>query len=208
MRSITRFRHFWIPFFILLSGFFPAFSEDKRSGPIDMYLLIDTSIALSSHYNEALNWIQRSVFEEVLQKEDTLTILSAGRQVKVLYQSRYMGPESIKDLVKLMQDLSIQEPSADFIGAIGEAKQRDADKANMDTLGIALMVTGTDETVHKAGINTRELENLLKYSKVEDFPGWKLIIIGLNMDDKVRTAARDYQAFVETLEQKAPSKKE
>lgn len=173
-----------------------------------MYLLIDTSIALSSHYNEALNWIQRSVFEEVLQKEDTLTILSAGRQVKVLYQSRYMGPESIKDLVKLMQDLSIQEPSADFIGAIGEAKQRDADKANMDTLGIALMVTGTDETVHKAGINTRELENLLKYSKVEDFPGWKLIIIGLNMDDKVRTAARDYQAFVETLEQKAPSKKE
>lgn len=204
MRSITRIHHFWIPFFILLSGLFPAFSEDSRSGPIDMYLLIDTSIALSSHYNEAINWIQHSVFEEVLQKEDTLTILSAGRQVQVLSQSRYMGPESTEDLVKLMRSLSIKEPSADFIGAIGEAKQRDAEKANMNTLGIALMVTGTDETIHKADLNTKELENLLKYSKVEDFPGWKLIIIGLNIDDKVRTAARDYQAFVETLQQKAP----
>jgi hypothetical protein len=190
---------------MLLFVNFSTYSEDVRSGPIDLYLLIDTSSSLSSHYSEALSWIRSAVFEEILQKGDSVTVIGAGESVQILSESAYIGPESSQGLEKLLQSIRLQGTHADLAGAIRVSKRKDAAKSNPRALAVALMITGTDnrETVSN-GEQTKDLEALLKYSKVEDFPGWKLIIIGLNVDGKIKAAAAEYQAFLNTLEQKAP----
>jgi hypothetical protein len=190
---------------MLLFVNFSTYSEDVRSGPIDLYLLIDTSSSLSSHYSEALSWIRSAVFEEILQKGDSVTVIGAGESVQILSESAYIGPESSQGLEKLLQSIRLQGTHADLAGAIRVSKRKDAAKSNPRALAVALMITGTDnrETVSN-GEQTKDLETLLKYSKVEDFPGWKLIIIGLNVDGKIKAAAAEYQAFLNTLEQKAP----
>lgn len=195
----------WILFFVILCTGNAAFSEDFRKGSIDLYLLIDTSTSISAHYGDALSWVRRTVLEEILQKDDTVTIISAGSSVQLLTEYRFSGPDSAADLAKTLQSISIQGDFADLAGAIREAKRRDTAKAKQQTMAIALMITGTDST--GTGLNllkTKDLEVLLKYSKVEDFPGWKVIVIGLNLESKIQTAAKEYQAFVETLQQRAP----
>ncbi len=198
-------RPMWILFFTILFTANTAFGEDFRKGPIDLYLLIDTSASISAHYGEALSWVRRTVLDEILQKDDTVTIISAGSLVQLVTENRISGPESTTDLAKTLQSISIQGNFADLAGAIREAKKRDAAKAKQQTMAIALIITGTDSTGNSVNLpKTKELEALLKYSKVEDFPGWKVIIIGLNLEAKIQTAAKEYQAFVDTLQQKTP----
>jgi len=205
MRSITYIKLFWISIFILISINIPVFAEDLRKGPIDLYLLIDTSTSLASHYNEALSWIRSTIFQEILQKDDYVTLIGAGESVQILSETRFEGPESSQGLEKLLQSIRLQDKHADLAGAIRETKRRDASKSTTNTLGVALMITGTDErgSLFNGG-QAKDLEILLKYSKVEDFPGWKLIVIGLNVDGKIKAAAAEYQSFLKTLEQKTP----
>jgi len=205
MRSITRTKRFWIPFFILLFINFSTYSKDVRSGPIDLYLLIDTSFSLSSHYSEALSWIRSAVFEEILQKNDSVTVIGAGETVKVLYENPFTGPESSQVLENLLQSIRLQGSYADLAEAIRVAKRKDVAKTNPQQLSVALLITGTDSSrAISEGEKTKDTETLLKYSKVEDFPGWKLIIFGLNVDGKIKAAAEEYQAFLNTLGKIAP----
>lgn len=170
-----------------------------------MYLLIDTSTSLSSHYNEALSWIRSTIFQEVLQKDDYVTLIGAGESVQILSETRYTGPESSQGLEKILQSIRLQDTYADLAGAIRETKRRDSSGSGNNVLSVAILITGTDNRgAIASGEQAKELEILLKYSKVEDFPGWKLIVIGLNVDGKIKAAAAEYQSFLKTLEQKTP----
>jgi len=51
--------------FMLLFVYFPASGEDRRSNPIDLYLLVDASSALKGHYDEALSWFRSTALGEV-----------------------------------------------------------------------------------------------------------------------------------------------
>jgi hypothetical protein len=181
---------------------FSNYAEDVRSGPINLYLIIDTSSSLSSHYAEALSWIRSTVFESILQKDDMITIISAGSTTQILSDITFTGPESSQGLEKSLQSIRLQDTFANLAGAIREAKQRDLTKSHINSLGVALLITGTDSKTAVYEKNNKELEDLLRYSKVEDFPGWKLVVVGLNLEGKIKAATAEYQAFLNSLEQR------
>ncbi|AEJ19287.1 hypothetical protein Spica_1141 [Gracilinema caldarium DSM 7334] len=178
------------------------YAEDVRSGPIDLYLIIDTSSSLSSHYAEALSWIRSSLLDSILQKDDMITIISAGTTTHILSDITFTGPESSQGLEKSLQSIRLQDAYANLAGAIKEARRRDLTKVHPKALGVALLITGTDNTTAVHEKNDKELEDLLRYSKVDDFPGWKLVVIGLNLDGKIKAATTEYQAFLNSLEQR------
>lgn len=190
---------------MLLFVSFSIYAEDGRNGPVDLYLLIDTSFSLSNHYSEVVSWIRSTIFEELLQQGDSITIVAAGESVQVLSEISITGQESFQELEKLLQSIRLQDTYVNWAGAIREIKRRDSMKFNQQSLGVALMITGTDSRGPVSnGEKTGNWEGLLKYSKVEDFPGWKVLVIGLNVDGKIKVAAAEYQAFLYSLQQKTP----
>jgi hypothetical protein len=59
---------------------------------------------------------------------------------------------------------------------VGEAGNKNADRLTMEEA------------------NSAEFREFLRYSKTEDFPGWKAIVVGLGIGPRVREAAAEYMA--------------
>jgi len=164
--------------FVIVS-FQPLFGAERA--PINVNLIIDGTEYLTNAKGDITSWLTGRL-DQILADGDRLTIWSAGRESKVIY-SGTMSAQTDRDAAKKsILELSGSGTSANFSGALREA-------ANLQSSTYSYTLLISTSAASLSGFLSGSQSNLLRFSRVEEFSGWRAIVVGLNIDTRVRRAA-------------------
>ncbi|GHV84667.1 hypothetical protein AGMMS50230_02750 [Spirochaetia bacterium] len=168
-------------FCLLLINASLIWGQGARSVPIDVYLIVDGSSAMERGKDEAVSWLCTTVIDGMLQNGDRIWVWSAGEKPELVYSGS--DREAAKTAIRAIR---FQGNRADYRGALAEARA----KAGGGRVSYALLVSGSGAKDPP----TREAESagLLRYSRVENFSGWRVLTVGLDVDSKVQEASSYY----------------
>jgi hypothetical protein len=177
----------WFFAVLVLPGFLRA--EDIRTLPLDMYLIVDGSSRISEAKNETAAWIGEQIIERMLKDGDSLTLWSAGPEARLLF-SETLGGANGKDEVKAkLKDLEASGSVADFSGALRDAAARAA-RGEAGRLAYTMVVSASAESLAPA--LTGKDANLFRWSRVEEYSRFRILVVAPDIHGKVRQAAAAY----------------
>ena len=175
-------RLFWGLLCLLAARAVPVWGGEPRSVPIDVYLIVDGSSAMERGKDEALAWISATVIDGILQEGDRIWVWSAGEKPELVYSGGGTDREAARTAVR---SIRFQGDRADYRGALREAQAKV--RAGGGRISYVLLVSGSGAKDPPS----REAESagLLRYSRVESFSGWRVLTVGLDVEDKLRQSA-------------------
>jgi hypothetical protein len=165
---------------IVFGSFTQLLGAQTRSAPIDVNLIIDCSESLSGVKEEVTAWVNRSFIDQMLAEGDNITVWSAGSSAKVIFSGMIGGNSDKEDLKKSIREIAVSGVMADFTGALKEA----ALKRRGSPFSFTLLISASPAAVFPSG-----QAGLMRFSRVEEFPGWRALVVGLNLEEKVENAA-------------------
>ncbi|MCL2805106.1 MAG: hypothetical protein FWD26_04125 [Treponema sp.] len=161
----------------------PLFGADRA--PINVNLIIDGSSSLGAVKTNVTDWVSGRL-DQILAAGDRVTIWSAGSSARVIY-SGTMNSQSDRDAAKRsIRDLSGSGTSADFSGALREAAALRSSAGFSYTLLISASPAALTSTL------SGPQANLMRFSRIEEFSGWRAIVVGLNIDARVKSSAASF----------------
>jgi len=155
------------------------FGTDRA--PINVNLIIDGSSSLSAVKNEVSSWLINRL-DAILVEGDNLVIWSAGSAARVIYTGRINGASDIEAAKNSFRQLSGSGGTADFSGALREAAARQS-----SGYSYTLLISASPEAL--SGVLASPQAGLLRYSRVEEYTTWRALVVGLNIETRVSTAA-------------------
>ena len=162
----------------------PLYGQNQRA-PININLIIDGSSSLVNVKTDATDWVIGRL-DQILADGDTLTIWSAGASAGIIYTGTINSAADTESAKRSLRELSVSGSSADFSGALRDAAGRGTSSAFTYTLLISASQESLSSTISgSAG-------NLLRFSRVEEFSGWRALVVGLDLDARVRRAAASF----------------
>jgi hypothetical protein len=172
----------------------PLRAEDSRTVPMNMNIIIDGSPAFKNGKDEALGWLCGEVVDRVLNNGDRLTIWLAGSRAKTVFSGRIGGEDDKEEVKRLLKSISPEDARngaspADFIGALREAASRISGEFTPQNT-YTLLISGSASSLASALENDRT--GLLRFSKTEEFPEWRTMVIALGIAPQVQRAAAAY----------------
>jgi hypothetical protein len=170
---------------VLAGGRFPC-GAAPRNAPAAFNLIIDGSAALSNVLDEVAEWISGELVDRRLQEGDRITVWSAGNTAEVLYSGTLRGGDEKAALKKILQSFSAKGDKADFSGALREARERSSTQSITYTLLVSASASALSPTL------LGPQASLVRFSRVEEFRGWRALVVGLNIDSQVRRAVAAY----------------
>jgi len=170
-------------FAALLICLSPLYGADDRN-PINVNLIIDSSASFSSVKDEVISWISGRL-DTILIEGDNVTVWSAGPSARVIYTGTISGAADKEAVKNSIRQLSGSGASADFSGALREASSRQS-----SSYSYTLLISASPEALSPA--LTGQQASLLRFSRVEEFSGWRALVVGLNIDARVRRAAASF----------------
>jgi hypothetical protein len=174
----------FVLFALFPSPFLPA--EDVRLVPMDMNLIIDGSTALKAGMDGAVSWLCGHVVDELLREGDRLNIWIAAGRAKRIFSESLSGPDKKEEVKALLRSIAPGGDSSDFAGPLREI----AGAGGGRTMAYTLLITGSGaDHSPLAGADTVDL---LRYSRVQEFSGWRAIVAAPGIDSRVRNAASAY----------------
>jgi len=150
--------------------------------PINVNIIIDSSSSLSNVKEGVGSWLS-SRLDELLVAGDRVTIWSAAAQARVIYSGTVSGAEEKEAVKSAVRDIVPSGYTSDLSGALREAASRQGAGGYSYTLLISVSADSLSSLI------TGPNGNLLRYSRVEDFSSWRALVVGLNIDSRVRTSA-------------------
>jgi len=179
------------PYFILtvllnllaVSLFGQDINAVKRA-PININLIIDGSSAFTSVKSEVTAWVLNRL-DQILADGDRVTIWSASETAKIVYSDKINGASGKEAVIKSIRDFSGTGKSADFPGALRDAAGRQGSALNYNLLISA-------SPVALSALLSGPQSSLMRFSRVEDFSGWRAFVVGLGIEQKVKKAAAAY----------------
>ncbi|MDR1099309.1 MAG: VWA domain-containing protein [Treponema sp.] len=172
------------------------YAQDSRNIPIEVYLIMDGSPAIKNAGAEAVNWVCNYLVDGILRDGDRITIWNAAERAQIVYSDTLSGAEGKAEVKKTLQSLKAGGNQADFSGALREAAQRAAAQRaaarNSSRSGITytLLISGSSSALSPALLGSGA--NLLRYSRIEEFPSWRALIVALDINSQVQRAASTY----------------
>jgi len=164
--------------FLVFFGITPVYAQ---RAPIDINLIIDGSSSLAGVKNEITAWVNTRL-DQILSDGDRVNVWNAGSQSRIIYTGK-MDTAADKDAVKKsIRDISPAGSSPDFSGAL-----RDASSKQSSGYSYTLLISASPHALSSVLSGTRA--NLLRFSRVEEFPGWRALVVGLNLESKVKRSA-------------------
>lgn len=165
-----------IAFLLFIS---PIFGAERA--PIDVNLIIDGSQGFAGVKNEVTVWLIDRL-DHVLATGDSVTVWNAGARASIVFSGRIDNASDKEAVRRAIRDFSVSGNNADFGGALQEAARRQ-NTAFTYTLLISSSASALTSTL--SGPHA----NLLRFSRVQEFAGWRALTVGLNLDARVRNAA-------------------
>jgi len=160
----------------------PLSAQDQRNTPITVNLIVDGSQELAGVLNDVSSRISGDLVDGILQNGDTLTIWSAGKTAQILYSETLKTAADKENIKKILKNLPAQGDSADFSGAL----QKTAAQSGRN-IQLTMLVNASHSTLSPAlsGAGAQ----LIRFSRVEEYSGWRMLIIAPDINDTVRRAA-------------------
>ncbi|MDR1870090.1 MAG: VWA domain-containing protein [Treponema sp.] len=172
-------------FLLVFFCFSPLYgADDPQRSPIDINLIIDGSASLTNVKGDVTAWVS-SRLDQILADGDRVTVWSAGASAKVVYSGRISGAPDRDAVKKAVRDLAAAGNSADFSGALREAAGRQS-----SGYSYTLLISASPAAL--SSLISGPQSDLMRFSRIEEFSGWRAIVVGLNLDSKVKKAAADY----------------
>jgi hypothetical protein len=166
------------------------YAQDSRNIPIEVYLIMDGSSAIKNAGDGAVNWVCNYLVDGILRDGDRLTVWNAGERAQIVYSDTLSGAEGKENIKKILRSLSAGGNLADFSGALREAAQRTAARASSRSLSYTLLISGSSSALSPALLGSGA--NLLRFSRVEEFPSWRALTVALDINSQVQRAAAAY----------------
>ena len=161
----------------------PVYADNQRPS-ININLIIDGSAGITGVKEEISSWVTKRL-DQLLIEGDTVTVWSTGTSAKVVYTGK-INSNNDKDAVKKsIQDISGSGTVADFSGALKDAASRPS-----SGLCYTLLISASSSAL--SSLLSGPQAGLMRYSRVEEFSGWRAIVVGLNLDTKVKRAAAGF----------------
>ena len=173
----------YLVFPLVLAGFgsYPLYGDDTSRPPINVNLIIDGSLAFSEVREEAVNWINNRL-DQILIIGDRVTIWNAGSSAKVIYAETINSNADRENIKKSIRELSLSGNRAAFAGALKEAAQRQS-----SSFSYTMLISASPDAL--SSVLSSPDANLLRFSRIEEFNTWRALVVGLNLDSRVRNAA-------------------
>jgi hypothetical protein len=165
-----------------------CFGADERSNPIEVYLMFDNSISMKDNGSEAAAWISEYITDKILQTDDALTIWLAADMPVLEFSGRISSPEIEEEIKTILTSVEFTNSAGNYAAALGELKKNAVSHAEYAHSYI-IFVTGMSG--QNASLFSAEAD-VLTYSRSVDFPGWKLMVINLGVEQKIKEAAANY----------------
>jgi hypothetical protein len=178
---------------IVFGGITPLLGAQTRSAPIDVNLIIDGSESLSAVKEEVTAWVSRNFIDQVLAEGDNITVWSAGFAAKVIFSGKISGNSDKEGLKKNIREIAASGKTADFTDALKEAVLR----RQNSQFSYTLLISASPEAL--APVFSGGQASLARFSRVEEFSGWRALVVGLNLEEKVERAAA---AFLDSCQAK------
>jgi hypothetical protein len=156
---------------------------------LTLNLIIDGSPALDAVIGEVSAWIAGNALDRTLPG-DTVTVWSAGKTAQVIYSDTLAGGDGTETITQAIAAIPAGGDSADggfspdFVGALRDASSR--------SRGMVYTLLITASPAALSSILLGEGANLVKFSRIEEFAGWRAMVIALNIDSRVRQAATEW----------------
>jgi hypothetical protein len=191
-----------IPGLILIGLFFPCllFGGDQRADPVDIYLIFDGSSAIRGGRDSAINWLCDTIIDGLLQEGDSLNIWLAGTTAELVFSGTVDGADQKEPVKAKLRALSSQNAQADYAGALRAAAARKA-AAGDRKIAYTLLISGSANGAPGSAASLSrdaDLAGLLRYSRVEDFPGWRVLTVALGIGSQVQRAGAAYMSAGKT----------
>jgi hypothetical protein len=95
--------------------------------------------------------------------------------------------EAAKNVLRTMASSAY---SADFVGALRDASVRAGAIQNANHIVYTLLVSGSESSIFST--TDTDIVGLLRFSRVDDFSGWRVMTIGLGLSSQAQRAAANY----------------
>ena len=175
---------------IILVGFIPLLNaEDRRTIPLDMYLIIDGSASLENSKNETISWINDQVVDRILMDGDSVTIWTAGDRARIIHEATLSSSSGKKELKDKLLAMDVKSKTADFSGALTEALPK-VSKTKADRLAYTMLVTASAEGLEPALAGSSQ--RLFRWFRSETYSRWQVLIVAPDIGTKVQQAAAAY----------------
>jgi hypothetical protein len=172
--------------FLVFAVFFRLTPAYAQRAPIDVNLIIDGSSSLTGVKNEVTTWVSGRL-DQILVEGDMVTVWSAGTQSKVIYSGKIEGAAGKEAVKKSIRDISPFGNNPDFSGALRDAASRQSSSYNY-----TLLISSSPAAL--SSVLSSPQASLLRFSRVEEFPDWRALVVGLNIDARVKRAAAAFFA--------------
>jgi len=161
----------------------PAYADTARPS-IDINLIIDGSAGLTGVKDEVSSWILKRL-DQLLVDGDRITVWSTGTAAKVIYTGKISSNADRDAVKKSIQEITGSGTVADFSGALKDAASRQS-----SGLCYTLLISASPSSL--TSLLSGPQAGLMRYSRVEEFSKWRAIVVGLNLDARVKKAAAGF----------------
>ena len=176
---------------IFLIGFSSLLhAQDRRTIPLDLYLIIDGSSAMEDSRDEIAAWVNDHVIDRILMEGDRITIWTAGSAARVIHSAEISGDAEKQAIRDLLGAMDARGATADFSGAITDAASRLS--ADRSRLSHTMLITASAEGLRPAF--TGSARHLFQWFRSEQFSRWQVLVVGPDIGARVRQAAAAYMA--------------
>ena len=187
MQRVNR-RNFLI--FIVLVSFLPFLSaEDRRTVPLDLYLIIDDSEAFLTVKDNAIAWVNEQVLDRLLMEGDSVTVWTAGDSAQILYSGEISSLDVKKDIQDKLKAIGTAGKTANFASALRELEPV-LSKTPQNRMPYSVLVTASAVGLRTAF--TGNSQSLLKWFRTEKYERWQALIIAPDIGPRVSQTASTY----------------
>jgi len=159
-----------------------AITAYAQRSPIDVNLIVDGSAAYTGVKDEVSSWVSVSLVDQVLVLGDRVTVWNAGSAAKVIYSGIINGEGDKEAIKKAVRELAASGSRADFSGALKEASGKQG-----GSFTYTVLISASSDAL--STLVSGPQSGYLRYSRVQEFSGWRALVLGLNLDAKVRRAS-------------------
>ncbi len=170
----------------------PLSAEDVRTDSIDAYILIDKSNKMLGSVADAADWICARVVDGLLAEGDRVTVWTFSDASESLVDEQTLAGGSKEAVKKAIRSISGDGKTPDIAGALKSLLDKAERRASPNKLVYVLVASSLIEPGNDAA------DKLLKYSRVEERPGWKALVVGVGIESRVAEATRSYMGSTPT----------
>jgi hypothetical protein len=149
-----------------------------------VYVIFDDSTMNSASRAEAASWLCDALIDRILQNGDRLVLCSVRDSPEILFNKAISGEDQKTEAKNLVRSISGGRGNANYSAALRDAARRDAGR----NIAYTLLIGGAG----MGAAQENDVAELLRFSKTDNFPGWKVITVGLGVDSRAGRAAASY----------------